>query len=153
MKTLVGFTLGIMLIAGVMAGCQNAEPPVAPVVSGPATAQPVDQRIVGTWADAVTMDAIEFRSDGTWRPLYIYGMMVHDKPVSYYDTEPGGTFVTTPDGKCILSTTAVTFSSPTINVDTCTYAVASNSATLSLSGYHGMSQSTYARTAVGDMVR
>ncbi len=153
MKTLQGFTVGIVLIAAVMVGCQKEEAVVSPVLSGPATPQPVDQRIVGAWIDAGAMNGIEFRNDGTWHPLYIYGMMVREWPVSYYDAEPGGTFVTTADGKCILSTTSATFSSPLLTVDTCAYTVSSNNATLTLLREHGMSQNTYVRTAVGEMVR
>ena len=153
MKTVVRLAFGVVLAAAAIAGCRNEEPPVSPQAPSSATPQPVDQRIVGSWCDAATMDAIEFRSDGTWRPLYVYGMMVHDRPISYYDTEPGGTFVTTVDGKCILSTSSVTFSSPTPTVDTCAYAVSDNNATLILLREGGASRHTYSRRTVGDMVQ
>lgn len=153
MRTPMRIACGIVLAAAVIAGCRNDGTPVSPAPTIPATPQPVDQRIVGTWCDVVAMDAIEFRADGTWRPLYVYGMMVHDKPISYYDTEPGGTFVTTADGTCILSSSSMTFSSPGPTVDTLAYAVTNNNATLTLSREHGARTNTYARLAVGDMVR
>lgn len=143
-------TLSVTFIAG----CGNDDSPVAAKApAAPAPPPQVDQALVGTWYEVSSFGGIEFKSDGTWRYLYLYGNKLSEEPASYYDRDPGGRFFTTADGKCIFVWSD--FGSPYVDrADTSLYAFDRHDSTMVMTfgAPDQIGQHFYVRKAIGDVV-
>jgi hypothetical protein len=137
-----------LLVSAAVFGCSTGDTPVSP--SAPPTPAPsVNQAFVGTWAPVGSQDGIEFKNDGTYEFLYVYGNRLHKDPVDIYNSDQGGLFSATSDGKCTFSDRY------DIRVKTtCTYAFSQSDSTLTLNFGDSISpnQSVYVRRAIGDPV-
>ena len=133
MNSCMGLACGVMIAVALLSGCGKDNAPLSATAPAPPPQPPaVDFALVGTWYEVGADGGLEFNSDATWQPLYVYGGTLHTEPLDYYDGAPGGNFRTTPDGKCIFSWPEVTIAGWVTACDTTAYVLGNVGTNLTL---------------------